>query len=359
MDLAYGYFPSPINSDVRASKSVAMETHTIMFQPSSHLSLKPQTPTTPFLVGVHMKSVCSLENIPFSIWAVGSTDPHQSDEINRVSCAINSFNLLSEYSKDELWKNMPKLHRLAQGESSKQRRMSVIDGINLKGSLQSSPSHCRSLGSPQRIFSRPIEPASFALGMEKHDTQEEEIENMERFISKSGRMKMKSGNEQTQSMTALSPTRNRLSIAMNPNHHRDLFALNIPEDLADTVSLQDIDKDASQRLKSISPSLCTSKSLRLFDMDFEAGIKYGISPSLPTCSHNKLAFQPEKYINTPSSTLPMLTPPTKEGRQKPTGEEKKIEFPFLVQSNPDVSLQPKRKWRKFPDPKPIKYTMSK
>jgi hypothetical protein len=373
MDLAYGHYPSPMKSDARASKSISNDTHTIVFQPSSQLSLKPPIPPTtiPFIVGVHLKSSSSIQKLPFSIWAVGTTDPHQSDEINRVSCAINSFNLLSEHSKDELWKNMPKLHRLAQGESAKQRSgKSLIGAASIEISRQSSLRHDRSLGCSQNTStdepcSRAVSfiepPPSSALEREKNDAQETDMENMERFISRSGRMKMKHGSEQPQSA-------HRLDKAMNPNNHRDLFALNHPEDLTETISLQDIDKDPNDGQKSkITTALTNSKSLKILDMDFEAGMKYGLAPSpLPNASYSHellSAFQPERYITNTTPTLPVLTQQKNSERDRktplPNGEEKsRIEFPFLVPLL-ETNAQPQRKWRKIPDPKPVKYTLSK
>jgi hypothetical protein len=87
-------------------------------------------------------------------------------------------------------------------------------------------------------------------------------------------MKMKHVSEQPQSA-------HRLDKAMNPNNHRDLFALNHPEDLTETISLQDIDKDPNDGQKSkITTALTNSKSLKILDMDFEAGMKYGLAPLL-------------------------------------------------------------------------------
>jgi hypothetical protein len=253
VNLASGYFPSLIKCDAHASKSVSSDVHTIVFQPSSQLSIHSDSPVT-LIVGVHMKDQSSSLKLPFSVWAMDSTSPHNSAEIDRVTNTINAFNLLSSYPKDELWKNMPKLHRLAQGESLKQKRNSMESNLrspeSREGASPSVPLGCDSF--------------------EKIASSDEDLRNLEQFISKSGRMKMRSEIEKHRKARK-TPERqqqhtNRLDQLMDPNHHSDLFLMAAPEDFRVTTSIAETEHNVAELHNS---TVTASKSLKLFDLASE------------------------------------------------------------------------------------------
>lgn len=247
VNLASGYYPSLVKCDARACKSVSSDVHTLVIQPSSQLSIKSDLPTT-LIVGVHMKDRSSNLKLPFSVWAMDSTSPHNSVEIDRVTNAIAAFNLLSSYPKDELWKNMPKLHRLAQGESLKPKsstRLLNVDSLGGHTSIAKTPSH------------------------------DEELRDLEQFISKSGRMKMKSKIERyrnTREISEWQPT-NRLDRLMDPNHHSDLFTMTSPEDFREIAASVDSKQDCDLNKSPTSPT----KHLKLFELASQ-GFE---SPSFP------------------------------------------------------------------------------
>lgn len=227
MSLACGYFPSPLKCDARAAKSLSAEKHTIVFRPSDkNLSSELQSP---IIIGIHLNIESSHHSLAFSIWALRSISPHISNEIHRVNSIIHSFNMLSENSTDELWKNMPKLHRLAQSESC-----SILDQKHISThSIDTSPAT-------------------------KEDLPDPDLVSLEHFVSKSGRMKMRSDLVDFQSRSQSKS--NRLDKLMSPNNHSDLF---VPPNLEPRSMLSDRSSHTSKKNQ-------LNKNLKL-----ENDLKYG------------------------------------------------------------------------------------
>jgi hypothetical protein len=378
VNLASGYFPSPIKCDARASKSASGDVHTIVFQPCSELSIASNSPIT-LVVAIHLRPHSTTMRLPFSVWAMDSASPHHSAEIDRVTNAIAAFNLLSSHPKDELWKNLPKLYRLAHGESMKSKRSSISDGDTLCHSASETggrfftPSLFSDAGGSGSCQSAPLSDDgrgdSFEFTSAGAAPLEEDLRDLERFISKSGRMKMRSEIEKHRKGRQTPEKRSRLDKVMDPNRHSDLFVMETPQDFRVTTSIADTEIDTGAEkgvghLKS-SPA-ASSKSSKLFDMAFEGTISS--LPSFPS-STPSVAFDPEKYFQKSDDHLPRLATPMKADRI-PAKEEPltlpRTELPFVTMPLPNRKTMAaaerasvSQKLRKFPTPKPVKYTISK
>lgn len=331
MDLACGYYPTPLKNDIHASKSSDSQTLSIVYRPIDKLNgiqdgyinknLNKNDPIV-LIVGVHMKTINWNHTVPFSIWAFESTRPHNSAEMNRITSTIYSFNILSENPKEELWKNLPKLHRLAQGEAQalleQQMNRQTIQ-LDLNKTIMTTTTTTASTSSSTPLSQSPtksnqisptkkskkLKPQSTLNYLLSRTSQQEDDEddnnvteqdeviknkdkfdgehhqnqnriveetnendgddngdinsnykkinnndndndddqkNMERFITKSGRMKMRKDLLQYRNTKSseLRPT-SRLDKKVNSNLHRDLFLPVEAENLYETISSIDND----------------------------------------------------------------------------------------------------------------------
>merc|ERR1719359_2594264 len=100
MDLSCtGYFPSPVKHDIKSSKYHAQNRQIIAFQPYStnneedFLRAAEVDPcdTKTFILGVHHKPNSSIEMIPYTLWAMASAKPRDSEHIANVSKSITFF----------------------------------------------------------------------------------------------------------------------------------------------------------------------------------------------------------------------------------------------------------------------------
>ena len=331
-----GYYPSGGNAELRAAKYHDSNRHVIVYNPAERLSEKEfveissrdERITTTLVVGVHHKHSSKVDNIPYEIWALTTKGAPESEAIENVSKTVKVLDIISSASEEELWKNMPRVHRDAHkkvGVTEKKRQ------------------------SPQVLS-----PAQLSENRKKMDSKvdEEELMSFESFITKSGRDKFRQNLSSliTSTDSIFSDSQySRVDQPVDPNMHEGLFA---PPQLN---SLDDVLEQSSQEY--FPPLIARRERTEEMNCDDddralrEAENMIQRSESLPQLD-NRPSLATDSFFNNQSSS-------TLLEHQRVT----LAKFPYISKTQirrQDLNPKPKpRKMREYPDPKPIKYTTSK
>lgn len=342
--MAQGYFPSDIKYDYKATKDVTCCKHTIVFRRSDvapqHDSIQDVTASehqfdnVAFIIAVHYNSMSVFPSLNYSIWAMGTQIPPQSQSIKNASNTTKALNILAANSKDELWNNLPKLQRTAHATvQNKIRRMS------------NDASAALSSGSNPKLYG-PMD-----------DEEVEDMNSIEEFIAKAGRMRLKdvkysaSKSGSMRGDAALDENLSRLEVAVDPNLHEDLFSNPAVVRLDDEVRSIYEEMDSSSGLtRSANHSSLPLLSSLSFSKSAASGIgstSLVTLPSIDTANFEELLnrgaalseMSSTKNIN--DATLPfLLIPSLQNDLLKSSGYQKKK---YRIDATPTVQRYTIRK----------------
>jgi hypothetical protein len=316
-----GYYPTPAKCDVKASKFHGSNMQIIAFRANDtnkedefvKASSVSELDTKTFIAGIHN---IGGEPMPYSLWALASAKPPNSEAIDSVSKTIYTLRELSKNSPEDLWRNMPKLHREAHEKSNAAHakpQYSTPASPNKLGSGSTSPVTVPSRskrGSPATIpppafspssMDRPISQPGGRGGSRNRartasdatadmSEAEEDMAVMEKFIAKSGRAKLRRELEAHRSMSkSLSnsslpsqtrPFNSRITTPVNPNMHMDLFSPSVITDLDRESLIDDLDDEVGPGSSSTSVDMKRAPSFeeRVLQMPGFSALQYAFTP---------------------------------------------------------------------------------
>ena len=355
-----GYYPGKGKSDVKAAKYQSSNRHVIVFNPAERasedefvaLAAQDIRRTTTLVIGVHHKESSNLKTAPYEIWAIATTGVPDPEALNNVSKSIKVLDMIASASDEDLWRNMPKVHRDAHKQVFAEN---------------SSTSPDRSLSPPRQSEERILMDSK---------VNDDEMEGFENFVTKTGRAKLRDNlsslNASIDGSLADSQY-TRLDRPVDPNMHEDLFLppqLQVLDDVLDrsysqSIMSSNVDGILSPSGHNTLPALDSpidkfsnhSASLTHFDADDEAlrqseDDMIRKSESLPQLDKSAYGLGADSFFMNQSSIMRMQNQPVTHTK-----------FPYISKTkirNNELNPQPKqRKLREYPDPKPVKYTTRK
>lgn len=193
----------------------------------ARLSIAPQE------VGSYFAAVSApITGAEFDLWAYGTSDT-SSEILPAVSKVIDKWNLLAAHSIDELAVHFPRLEVEAK-QAAEQAALDRAKGLKKRRAVLREMQLLANAGKLDEVLGRSYSNASSLSSSKMIDA--EEIENMESFIVKVGRMAMRKEREdqaevaevrqQTAEQKEEDAHKKRMSLqGEDPNQHADLFSL--------------------------------------------------------------------------------------------------------------------------------------
>jgi hypothetical protein len=205
MFVAKGYYPSNMKHDYKSSRDTTSNKHIIIFQPNiknheeDYIELsKPKNRfnTMSFIVAICHKGTSCFPSLKYSIWAIGSTNPPESQHVTKAKNTTTALKILSRNSPEDLWSALPRLQRQAHVAAKEKTRM-------------------------QQYPHDGVAPDIEALLSEEEFEEQKSFEN---FVTKAGRMKLKQAIQNRGEYDSVNTEEtNRLEVVVDPNMHSDLF----------------------------------------------------------------------------------------------------------------------------------------